>query len=78
MDPIIMNVDELVKKWQEHHNVPTENDENPWYKQKPKYEYDDPYDPVARRRFLRKLRSKRLNQVMLTNSILLQFKQDSR
>ena len=71
MDPIIMNVDELVKKWQEHHNVPTENDENPWYKQKPKYEYDDPYDPVARRRFLRKLRSKRLNQVMLTNSILL-------
>ena len=64
MDPIIMNVDELVKKWQEHHNVPTENDENPWYKQKPKYEYDDPYDPVARRRFFRKLRSKPLNQVI--------------
>ena len=69
MDPIIMNVlllwiIMLVKKWLEHHNVPTENDENPWYKQKPKYEYDDPYDPVARRRFFRKLRSKPLNQVI--------------
>ena len=64
MDPITMNVDELVKKWQEHHNVPIENDENPWYKQKPKYEYDDPYDSIARRRYRRKLRSKRLNQVI--------------